>query len=399
MIDQWSAMFRPDVILEPTGAGALSGFTFAVKETFDVAEIVTAAGNPDWLRTHEPAVRTAAAIEKLCAAGARMEGKTHTDELMYSLNGENAHYGAPRNPRAPGRIPGGSSSGSAVAVAAGLTDFALGTDTGGSIRIPASYCGVYGIRPSHGRVNDAGVLKLAPSFCTVGWMARSASLLADVGDVLLGDDDRPHGTFVRCLVPADVLELVDAPVRERVLEQISRLFDLFDEVKYVRLAEEGLATWMWAFRVLQGSEIWKEHGEWIEEVRPSFGPGIAERFAWTKTVKREWTVYAQHIRERVDENLHRLLGEDSILLFPTAPGPAPPVGLDGAALDLWRSRALSLTCIAGMARLPQVTVPRLEQDGLPVGLSLAARCGADVRLLHFVERCVATVLDCAGQEE
>ncbi len=385
-------MFRPGVVLEPQGSGVLSGLTFAVKETFDVAGIVTAAGNPDWLRTHDPAVKTAAAIERLRAVGARLEGKTHTDELMYSLNGENAHYGTPRNPRAPGRVPGGSSSGSAVAVAAGVSDFALGTDTGGSIRVPASYCGVYGIRPSHGRVDDAGVLKLAPSFCTVGWMARSASMLADVGDVLLGDDGDAREGFARCLVPTDVLELVEAPVRERFLEALAVLFDAFAEVKFVRLADEGLATWLWVFRILQGGEIFAQHGEWIERVKPSFGPGIAERFAWTKTVKREWIAYARHVRAGVEEKLHRLLAEDSVLLFPTAPGPAPLMGLDGAWLDQWRSRALQATCVAGLARLPQVTVPCLEQDGLPVGLSLAAQHGADRRLLRFVERRVAPML-------
>ncbi len=106
-----------------------------------------------------------------------MVGKAITDELTYSLNGENIHYGTPVNPKAPGRIPGGSSSGSAVAVAGELADFALGTDCGGSVRAPASFCGIYGMRPSHGRISTAGVFRLAPRFDTVGWFARDGRLL------------------------------------------------------------------------------------------------------------------------------------------------------------------------------------------------------------------------------
>lgn len=393
MDDQWGAMFRPDVIQEPRGCGPLSGLTFAVKETYDVAGVVTAAGNPDWIRTHAPAGRTAEVIEKLLDAGGRLTGKTHTDELMYSLNGENAHFGTPRNPRAPGRVPGGSSSGSAVAVAAGLTDFALGTDTGGSVRIPASYCGVYGIRPSHGRVSGAGVLKLAPSFCTVGWMARSASLLAVVGDVLLDGSGRSKQDYTRCRIPVDMLELVEPPVRDRFMETVSLLLDLFEEVEYIRLASAGLATWVWAFRIEQGSEIWREHGDWIEQENPSFGPGIAERFAWTKTIRPAWVANARRIRRAAESDLEHRLRGDSVLLFPTAPGPAPLCGLEGAVLDDWRSRALQLTCIAGLARLPQISVPGMQQDGLPVGLSIVAGRGEDERLLHWVSRALAPVLD------
>ena len=124
----------------------------------------------------------------LLDAGARIVGKTHTDEMTYSLNGENAHYGTPVNVNAPGRIPGGSSSGSAAAVAAGLVDFALGSDTGGSVRAPASFCGIYGLRPTHGRISLEGACALAASFDTVGWFARDPALLERVGRVLLRDD-------------------------------------------------------------------------------------------------------------------------------------------------------------------------------------------------------------------
>lgn len=166
-------------------SGPLSGLSFAVKDVFDIKGNTSGAGNPDWLRTHPPAESTAPALLALLQRGAALEGTTQTDELMYSLNGENAHYGTPINPVAPDRIPGGSSSGSAVAAAAGLVDFAIGTDTGGSIRIPSSYCGLYGFRPTHGAVSTEGLIPLAHSFDTVGWMSRDVNILLKTGCVLL----------------------------------------------------------------------------------------------------------------------------------------------------------------------------------------------------------------------
>ena len=168
-------------------AGPLAGVSFAVKDIFDVAGTVTGCGNPDWLAGHGAAERHAPAVQMLLDAGGRLVGKTVTEELAFSAVGINPHYGTPRNSAAPGRVPGGSSSGSAAAVGGGLVALALGSDTGGSVRVPASYNGIYGMRPSHGRISLAGVMPLAPSFDTVGWFARDPQLLATAGRVLLDD--------------------------------------------------------------------------------------------------------------------------------------------------------------------------------------------------------------------
>jgi amidase len=175
------------VYLPGAATGPLAGLTFAAKDLFDVAGYVACAGNPDWLRTHAPAGKTAPVVQTLLEAGATLMGKTVTDELAFSMSGENIHYGTPINPAAPARIPGGSSSGSASATASKLVDFALGTDTSGSIRVPASYCGLFSLRPTHGRISCQGVIPLAPSFDTVGWVARDATLLQRIGEVLLAD--------------------------------------------------------------------------------------------------------------------------------------------------------------------------------------------------------------------
>ena len=163
------------VALDGSGVGPLAGLTMAVKDVYEIAGHRTGNGNPVWLETHPAAEQTASSVQRLLDAGARMVGKTHTDELAYSLNGENRHYGTPTNAKAPGRIPGGSSSGSAAAVSGGLVDFALGTDCGGSVRLPSSYCGIYGIRTSHGLIPADGIIPLAASLIrSVGLRGRQS---------------------------------------------------------------------------------------------------------------------------------------------------------------------------------------------------------------------------------
>ena len=185
--------------------GSLAGLSLAVKDVFHIKGYRTGAGNPDWLRTHPAVETTAPVVQRLLDAGAHIVGKTHTDELAYSLNGENVHYGTPVNPNAAGRIPGGSSSGSAAAVAGGLVDFAIGTDCGGSVRLPASYCGIFGFRPTHGRIPLDGIVPLASSFDTVGWFTRNARLLEKVGRVLLDDQIGRPGRHTNCSWPQTYL--------------------------------------------------------------------------------------------------------------------------------------------------------------------------------------------------
>lgn len=378
------AYIDEQIVLEPTGTGSLSGKTFAVKDVFDIAGYTSSAGNPDWLRTHRPAARHAAVVERLLAAGARLVGTTITDELMYSINGENAHYGTPSNPRAPGRIPGGSSSGSASAVAAGLADFAIGTDTGGSVRVPAAYCGLYGIRPTHGAVDTAGLIPLAPSFDTVGWMARDLQMLLEVGRVLLETPGvRESGAFERIIFAEDLWELPDAQSKNALSRYIPLLQSLAGSHETTVLAPEGLPAWMDAFRHIQAIEVWREHGEWVTRERPAFGPGIAERFAWASTLKPEEHAASYAKREEVRGRLLGLLGTDTVMAVPTVPGIAPLLGLSGEDVERRRVHALQLSCAAGLAGLPQLTIPVPGEQGCPIGISFIAGPGQDLRLLEW----------------
>ena len=372
------------VAVAGSGAGPLAGLTFGVKDIYDIAGHRTGFGSPDWLSTHPPAARTAPVVERLLAAGADMLGKTQTDELTYSLNGENAHYGTPVNVNAPGRIPGGSSSGSAAAVAGGLVDFALGSDTGGSVRAPASFCGIYGMRPTHGRVSLAGACALAPSFDTAGWFARDATLLERVGRVLLGDAQPVEPGAV--LLAADALSLAGPAAAMALQPALERIRGALGASRPVTISTEGLPQWFQAFRVLQGAEIHAQLGDWVARVQPRLGPGVRERMQWVATISAEDVARAQTVRDAARRRMDELLAGGAVLVLPTVPDIAPLLNTPAAALDDFRARAMSLLCIAGLAGLPQVSLPLATLQGCPLGVSLLAARGNDTLLLALARR-------------
>ena len=379
----------PRACREPDGAGALSGLRFAVKDLIDVAGVSTTGGNPDWAATHPPAMRDAPAVQALLAAGAMLCGKTVTDELAFSLEGANAFHGTPRNPRAPDRLPGGSSSGSAVAVAAGLVDFALGTDTGGSVRVPASFCGVFGFRPTHGRVPLDGVLPFAPSYDTVGWFARSGAMLERVGRVLLGASNEPLSAPVsapsRCQLHLieDAFDLAD-PDAHAVLRPLAQALGAQDAMT---VFDGPAEPWLTAYQALQGAEIWRNLGPWITRHQPRFGPAIAPRFAGVAHPDPHSIGHWQAWRARQAARLHRMLAPAvpgralPIWVMPTTPGVALRKSAGPDEIGRFYAAALAMNAIAGHAGLPQVSLPLADLDGLPLGLSLIGPPGSDEALL------------------
>src|SRR5262245_15357463 len=249
--------------MSPTGSGPLEGLRFAVKDTIDVAGFKTGCGNPTWRDSHPAAVVHAVCVEQLLRAGARCVGKTISDELAFSLLGENHFYGTPLNARAPDRVPGGSSSGSASAVACGLVDFALGTDTGGSTRVPASNCGVWGFRPSHDFISVAGVNPLASSFDTVGVLAQSADLLAKVGLVLVAGARLYARKPTTIHLVREAFALADPDVQEALSKPLQQLREIFggavQESSFQKMvvddAGHSFARWVDTFCVIQWAEI------------------------------------------------------------------------------------------------------------------------------------------------
>ncbi|KAL6758613.1 amidase [Haematococcus lacustris] len=438
----FGAYINPDFHVEGAESGPLHGLKVALKDMYAVQGYRTGFGNPSWRATHGPATRTAPVVMQLLAAGASIAGLAHMDELAYSLNGENMHYGTPTNPEAPGHIPGGSSSGTAVAVAAGHTEIGLGSDTGGSVRLPASYCGVLSFRPSWGRVSMEGACNLAKTLDVAGWFTRDAALLKAVGEVLLGPILHPPDAFlptgdlpspslsfpgppppeaaptplntqpqaapdaaalgssprlVRWLVGRDAfaqaLPATAAALQQRLVPLTASLAAVLgsppQEVEVAgsspELQEAGLnelRSWAEVFRVCQAWEAWQANGAWVKEGH-LLGPGIKERMEMAANVSQEEWRASCVKRRLIQRSVLKLLGKDGVLMLPSAPGPAPRCNTPAEELDDWRYRILSLTSIASLCGAPQVTLPFTSVAGLPIGLGFMGPPGSDERLLEL----------------
>ena len=363
--------------------GPLVGLTFAVKDIFDVAGYPTGCGSPE--RRDESAANPpkehAPAVAALLAAGARFVGKTHTAELAFSLDGRNDHFGTPDNPAAAGRVPGGSSSGSAAAVAGGLVDFALGSDTGGSVRGPASLCGVIGLRPTHGRVDIGGTMPLAPSLDTVGWFARSPEVYQRVGAVLLGDDAEGPA-LSRMIVAEDAYALLSGAAEDLALRPaMAQVAAQVAPAGARMVAVEGLSAWAQVFRTVQGYEAWQAHGTWIESRKPNLMPAVRGRFEAASHVTTDAYKDASVKRLSIREQVADILGGDGVIVLPSLPTIALRVDADEADFEAFRGQALQMLCISGLSGFPQISLPLGSVDGCPIGLSLIAPPGRDRALI------------------
>ncbi|PBC21653.1 MULTISPECIES: amidase family protein [unclassified Mesorhizobium] len=331
--------------------GPLAGLRLAVKDIYDVAGYRTGCGNSRKFAEGIAATSTAPAVQTILDAGARFVGKTQTDELAFALFGQNAHFPFPVNPAAPDRVTGGSSSGSASAVAGGLADIATGSDTGGSIRAPASFCGLIGLRTTHGRIALDGTMKLAPSFDTFGWFADEM-----VAGPALAE-------YARMKALAGAVFGTPATSTTRFSSSPDELY--------------------WCFRRLQAREAWGVHGEWITSGERDLGPGVEERFGFGRAVD-DRTAQAENVRRLTFRGeLSALLGKDGFLVLPTVPGPAPYVDSTPEQFQAYRERALHLLCLAGLSGFPQITLPIGSVAGAPFGLSLLGPSGSDIALIRL----------------
>lgn len=360
--------------------GPLSDLTFVVKDLFDVAGHVTACGNPDRAREGKKAVATAPSVLVPLMNGARMLGKTQTDEVACGMFGMNPHYGTPINPAAPDRAPGGSSSGSASAVGAGLCDFGIGSDTGGSIRVPASFCGLYGLRTTFGRVSVAGVMAMAPSFDTVGWLARDPATLRRVAEAYFG----PVGesSAPRLLLARDAFDIPVRGIGEMLLKVAAEL----GPTREVTLYAEGVDYWLDTFRPLQLYDLWSTLGGWGMEPGRTLSEAVDQRIKLSATV--DPTAHAEAVirREALTDRLIDMLGDDGLMILPTAHDLPPLLEAGVSAQIEFREKTLALTCVASLCRLPQINIPAGLVEGCPIGLSLIAGPRGDARLLAFAEK-------------
>ncbi|KAL0558357.1 hypothetical protein IC582_002919 [Cucumis melo] len=410
----------------PSDQLPLSGLTFAVKDIFDIEGHVAGFGNPEWLRTHPPANQTAPAVLTILRGGATCIGKTMMDEMAFSINGENFHYGTPQNPCASGRIPGGSSSGSGVAVAAKLVDFSLGTipqfvgtDTGGSVRVPASYCGVLGFRPSHGVVSTSGVIPMTQSFDTVGWFARDSAILKRVGWLLLQEPEVEHYKPTKVFIAEDCFKLLSSITSERLTQafvsSVEKLFgghlikqislgkyveDKVPSLKHFMIEENdgykhsipSLAALVRSKRLLQRHEFKINHGEWVGSYSSHLGPGISEQILeFIREATDENIDLSRSIQIELREVLAALLEDFGVLAIPTVPGPPPKLNTDISEQFDFRAKAFSLLTIAAVSGVCQVSIPLGLYNGLPVSISLLAKHGSDGFLLNLVDCLYSTL--------
>ena len=378
--------FVPGLSLRIAGAssGPLLGLTFGAKDLFDVAGYPTGGGNPDWARQNPIPKRHAWAVQRLLDAGATLIGKTITDEVSLGILGENPFDGTALNPKAPDRVPGGSSSGSASAVGQGLCDTALGTDTGGSVRVPASFCGLYGIRPTHGRLDLTGMLPQAPSSDTTGWFARDAETFARVSSVMLGEAI-PTSLPTRLIVAVDAFGFADPETATALQPMIRRLSLLVKDVREDLLAPQGLSVWARAQRTLQPYEGWLTFREWIDRDNPRMQFSVARGLAAASAIPESERQWAALMRAEARARLAWLLPEGTILCMPTTPFPAPRKGLPLATLEPLRARISCLTSHGGLTGVPQVSVPGATVLGLPVGLSILGARGSDAALVAMAK--------------
>ena len=359
--------------------GLLSNLKFVLKDMCDVKNLKTSCGNPDFFKKCDFANDYAPFLKDLLNEGPVLKGITVCDEFFYSLIGENGHYGTPTNLNAPSCVPGGSSSGSAAALTTDLYDFSIGSDTGGSVRIPASFCGLIGMRPTHNRINTKGVYPMAPSFDTVGWFANNPEIFQKVGNVLLNNIERSNVDFKQYVVAEDLLELCDAEVQDNFNNYINVNIP---NINKTRLSTNTKAIIADNFRILQGAEVKENIIPWIEKNKPNISPEIRSRIDMASKITDIEVNRALIFRKTLIDEIEKSLPEGTIAVFPTSPFSAPKSGQDDESLGSFRKRLMELTSIAGMTSRPQITIPRLKDKSGPVGISLLGWKYSDEILLN-----------------
>ncbi|KAF5730307.1 putative amidase [Tripterygium wilfordii] len=400
----------------PKAPHPLTGLTFAVSDIFDIEGYVTAFGYPDWPKTHDTASRTSPVVSALVEGGATCIGKTVLDELAYSINGENKHYGTPTNPAVPARIPGGSSSGAAVAVAASLVDFSLGIDTVGDVRVPAAFCGVIGFRPSYGAVSHVGILPVSESLDTVGWFSRDPNILRRVGHVLLQLPFAAQRSPRPIIMADDCFSLLKIPVdriAQVVIKSTENLFgrqvlrhenlnnyltSKVPSLKKFQSKETNSEVKTSSIRMLgnvlqylQRHEFKYNHEGWINKEKPILEAAILAQIHEVPEASDADVAVYKSIRNEMQSAINSLLKDDGILVIPTTACLPPKLGAKEIVSNDYQNRAFSLLSIASLAGCCQVAVPLGYHDKCPVSVSFIARHGGDRFLLDTVQTMYASL--------
>jgi AtzE family amidohydrolase len=386
--------------------GLLVGIPFAVKNLFDIAGITTLAGSK--INAENPtASQDATAVAKLKQAGAVLVGALNMDEYAYGFVTENSHYGATHNPHDLQRVAGGSSGGSAAAVAAGLVPFTLGSDTNGSIRVPAALCGVFGFKPTYGRLSRAGVALFSSSFDHIGPFARSVQDIATVFDVLQGEDNRDRICTKRppefCLpqLNQDISDIRIAVADDyfvqgaapEALAAVQKIAEALGVTGYVTIPEAKRARA--AAFVITASEGANLHLDKLKTRPQDFDPATRDRFLAGALIPSSWYLQAQRFRQWYRDRIREVFQNVDIILAPTTPISAPLIAQQTMILDgeeiLVRPHLGLFTQPLSFIGLPVLSVPIQRKNALPLGVQLIAAPYNEALILR-----VASVLEKQG---
>ena len=392
IVDNVGALIDATCSIAGEPSGSLLEKSFVLKDIFDVKGFKTGFGNPAWMNTHPLATHTNSSVERLLHAGASLRGKSHCDELTYNLFGNNFHYGTPINHASPQRMTGGSSNGSAAAVCADLVDFSIGSDTGGSVRAPASFCGLFGIRPTHGSISLDHSCGLAPSFDTLGWMTKDVSLLRQIGTLLLPNDTNTAPTTPSNTKLYYLKEAFDV-IHPEIADVLHQEFAKFGDFSEVSLGNESLIEWADQFRILQGAEVWKNLGPWVSQHWADISPAIRARFEMAQQLSSEQQSQAQIKWLAIQSKMNQILENNAILVLPTVAGIAPLLNAPNDELEIYRKQCFQLLCISGLSGTPQINLPICTYAGAPLGISILGAQNSDLQLLQIAEDLFKQSLD------
>lgn len=370
------------IALKGMEEGPLSDLVFAVKDVFKVLGSTYSNGHPTWLETHGPDDFTSSFIVKMLESGADLVGKTVCDELCYSISGENWHYGSAINPHDPRRLTGGSSGGSGAATAGGLVDFAFGSDCLGSVRVPASYNGVIGIRPTFQRIQNDGEAPYCKSMDVLGYVARNSEIFMRVSRVLM-EEDEERGACKKLLIADDCFEMVEQRVADAFKLALRYLEEKIETVERVKVAPEGLVNWVKTFQMIQGYEVWESYGGWVRKYQPTLPPGQKNRLLAASKITLQEYKEAQEKKKMIAARMEELVLPGSVLCLPTAASIAPLKSASLAEINASRLQSSSLLCISPLSGTPQITLPLSSMEDVPLGLSLIGAKGTDLALAEF----------------
>ncbi len=394
------------VIAQGENPGPLAGVPFAVKNLFDIAGLTTLAGSKINAE-NPPATRDATAVARLKQAGAVLVGALNMDEYAYGFVTENSHYGATRNPHDPTRIAGGSSGGSAAAVAAGLVPLTLGSDTNGSIRVPASLCGIFGLKPTYGRLSRAGVFLFSSSFDHIGPFARSVRDIATTFDILQGADATdpvctnrpPEPCFPQLDRAIENLRIAVADGyfakggEPEVFEAVAKVARALDVTASVTIPEPHRARA--AAYIITASEGANLHFANLRSRPQDFDPATRDRFLAGALIPATWYIQAQRFRQWYRDRVREIFQNVDIILAPTTPCVAPPLGQEKMMIAgeevLVRPNLGLFTQPLSFIGLPVLSVPIQRPGALPLGVQIIAAPYNEALILR-----VAAVLEAQG---